>query len=902
MDDIVQNLILDSKGFDAPLQKSTELTDKAAESYKKLEKTVTKTQDDMSKAVKKTAVAVEDSSRRQETAIGALRNQLLGAAANHRVYGTSLNEVVDTMQLYKDILSETVEGVKSSTAVTEGQKKAVESLTQKVGFGEKAWLGFAKGLNIAKVALFTLGIGAAILGLTGLILYLTQTEAGITKSKVALAGFKAEMKVIKEEAIGLGKSLIETFANDGFGAGAAKIGVTITEQVTNRLKGSYNATLALGETFRDLFTDGTEGFAKLGSAINQMLFGLSGEQVTDLTNKLREASTEAQKFEANRLQGIKNTVLYDNALESIEGRTKDLEVEQAKSRAGLLKYKEITSDVTKSFGERIGAEQKAYGISQDIAAKKLVLAKEELQFIQFKNGATGAEKNLKAEYAAQVKVASIEAEIQQNRQESASIINKLEQERIKFYEAQKQKLRDIKKDLFDAADENGLYTIEEKKAEIYRRQVDLLEEQKKSLEGLSKFLGVDVSKEIDTISKLITIAGIEAKKVEPVKILDSGTIDRVTELKKKLEDLKTVSIKTNVDTSQAQGQIEKDIDKILKNPYKKEPPKVVIPLDLSVDSKVSALSFEETIADLQTDILNFFESDGFKKGLEVFGAIQEGLNVFTDLYTEGIDRQIEANEKILDDLDKRKEALEEQYDFEKDLDEEQRANNLKDKKEALDKLLEEEAKYQAANEKLKAEAEEKQRKAENLNQTASLITSSINIIKGFSNIPVVGLGLGIAAAASLIGYFAKIKIDAARATKLYKGTGLGKIRDFFGQVEPNGDTDKGNAQGYKIIRARDNFDTNTVISGKETLLTEDISKKYANIIRGMYLGMDFVPAGKYRMDTKQGGTTVINNVIEKKEERKQKNMQAVPFEDRGRKGFILVDIDGRNPGDVIYFN
>jgi hypothetical protein len=138
-------------------------------------------------------------------------------------------------------------------------------------------------------------------------------------------------------------------------------------------------------------------------------------------------------------------------------------------------------------------------------------------------------------------------------------------------------------------------------------------------------------------------------------------------------------------------------------------------------------------------------------------------------------------------------------------------------------------------------------------QGQSLITSSINIIKGFSNIPIVGLPLGIAAVGALLAFFAKTKVEAFKATKLYSGAE--RISDHFGYGERHGDTDlPGRGSGYRLINERNGKPTNVIISGKEMLLPESVSlpntEFFHSLRNGVYNGVDLNAAMGFYLNYK----------------------------------------------------
>ena len=270
---------------------------------------------------------------------------------------------------------------------------------------------------------------------------------------------------------------------------------------------------------------------------------------------------------------------------------------------------------------------------------------------------------------------------------------------------------------------------------------------------------------------------------------------------------------------------------------------------------------------------------------EVIGGLTTFVGEWGNILNEATDIAIGNIDKQLDRISENRETLENELDRELELREKGLANNVDAKKSEVDALLAEEERLNAEKEKLQREAQRRQLIAETASQTASLITSSINIIKGFSNIPIVGLPLGIAAAAALFGFFAKTKIDAFNATRLYEGAD--SIKDHFGFGDYYGDTDlPGKGSGYRLVNERTGRRTNVVISGKEMLLPERISipnrEFFSNMRNGYYDGIDLNEAvlfyTQYKDFDKKGGGNVFNIIATQQSAPKQENQrQYIPF-------------------------
>jgi tape measure domain-containing protein len=111
-----------------------------------------------------------------------------------------------------------------------------------------------------------------------------------------------------------------------------------------------------------------------------------------------------------------------------------------------------------------------------------------------------------------------------------------------------------------------------------------------------------------------------------------------------------------------------------------------------------------------------------------------------------------------------------------------------------------------------------QQQLETVQQTVGLLTASVDILKGFANIPVIGLPLGIAAVAALFGFFTASKIKAASATKLEKG-GL-----HGGERHANGGNKYVSVDGRSMLEVEEGeFTVNRISTRKHREIIEAIN-------------------------------------------------------------------------------
>lgn len=154
----------------------------------------------------------------------------------------------------------------------------------------------------------------------------------------------------------------------------------------------------------------------------------------------------------------------------------------------------------------------------------------------------------------------------------------------------------------------------------------------------------------------------------------------------------------------------------------------------------------------------------------------DNLSKIADGIVEQYQRQIDKKQEVIDQYNNDIDNLEGQLDKEKDLRDQGLANNVETleaeivaKKAARDEEIRQQQELQKKQEAI----QKAQMIADTAFQLVGLITSSVNIIKGFSTIPIIGLPLGIAAVAAMFGAFAFAKVRAfqavGQANKMRKG-------------------------------------------------------------------------------------------------------------------------------------
>ena len=259
------------------------------------------------------------------------------------------------------------------------------------------------------------------------------------------------------------------------------------------------------------------------------------------------------------------------------------------------------------------------------------------------------------------------------------------------------------------------------------------------------------------------------------------------------------------------------------------------------ENSIEVLNARKTIQDLKKslgeeiakndgqgfDIFEFlglgdkFTSEQKTKIKQAFASIVQSLRQITDFVIQQYERQIEAKQKVIDQLDEEIGNLQDRLEEEKSLKEEGLANDVENIERQLaekQRQKDEEIKQQEELVKKKKELQRIEMIADTAYQAVGLITASVDIFKSFAKLPFgIGIPLAIAVVGTMLGAFAAAKIKAFQA-----------VND--GQKFQKGGTIRGklHAQGGEKFYSLSG--ENIELEEGEKVTNRISSKKYGNLL------------------------------------------------------------------------
>jgi len=914
MADIVERLILDDSGFTPVMEEVTKATEEATKEFEKYKKEVSKATKEVSKDVVDSEAKVQEATKKTAAEHSKAKQSLFEYIKTYSIYGVSIGSIIQKLSGFKEKLTGVNATIKDGTALTATQKEGVNTLAKALGGGQTAITAFARGFNILKAAIISTGIGALIIALGGLISYFTKTQAGIDKVSKAMSYVRGVAGVLTDKLSSIGESLVNAF--DDPTKALKDFGQAILDNIFNRFiaipKFIGLVGKAIGQALKRDFKGAAETIGEAGQAVVQFTTGLDSNQQTEFVNGLIKTVDAADEA------GNAMTRLSDRKA-ALRQATIALTVEEAKSRAAIAGFKKDAEDTTKSYGVRLEAARKAVEVEQGLLNKKIKIAQENANIIASEKALSNSLASDEAEVAeAYAEVSRLKAESIEKQIELNNKLNGLVKEA-------KDSLNQLSVELVGIARAYNLITAQEEFDFAKANQIVKLEEMRSKLESISTIFKEGsteknaIVKQIDLITQAIegvrnsdytlpTPEFLPTTKETALKKAEALGVDINSAIGKGLSKREGKEL-NNILGYDIASEINKAVKVVSDNPIILPTPKFKDPIEPSFDF-VKYLSDVENFGDLLEKVLyDAFDGVTADKIKDVASGLGSFISEYGNILNEATNIALDQNDKQLAELDKRKGRLEKELEDELALREKGLANNVGSKQEEVDALLAEENRLNLEREKLEKQAAKRQLIADTIQQGQSLITSSINIIKGFSSIPVVGLPLGIAAVGTLLAFFAKTKADAFKATKLY--TGAEKISDHFGYGQKFGDSDLNGGSGYRLINERSGKPTNVIISGNEMLLPERISREnetFFNSLRaGYYNGLNLDEAVMFYKEHKGfekrlgGSSTIVNNITTVKSQAVKKERAWIPFKSKdGRSMAILKTIsEDMKDGSII---
>ena len=492
------------------------------------------------------------------------------------------------------------------------------------------------------------------------------------------------------------------------------------------------------------------GFASLGAAVSIL--------------KKAFQETEAGLRTFNAVGAVTKQVLYDivsgnklniaSIAQSIKAN-KEAEGVRVKQRQDLIDiakaqtvYNQLyftASDQTKTETERLQALNQAMLAHEVIIETKIENAKEELSVLEQSIAARPNETKLLDAYAAKL------AEIETIKGQQFSETRRLESQRTGIIEDEMNRQIEAEKKAYDER-----LKAQEKFNNLSIKLIDEYDRSNiESLEGVDKLRAqrAFALKQLDEFrDQLEALGKLSAEQEAMFRKLGENVQKTFME-----------GLTSEVPTAETKNAFSNFVDSIIKDP-----------------------SIQKDIIPQKEDLTSIWQLLGIdpdsEKGQEQIDAIKDAADTVKDILDDTFEKRVDIAQRERELLDTQIAETQRALELESELMEEGFANNVTAKQKELDQLKQQREKALAEEEK----AIKQQQSFDRLSQTGSIITSVANILKSFTKLGPLGLGLAAVAIGSLYAIFSSAKAKASKVTKLAKGGSGTTIGMFKGRSHAEG--------------------------------------------------------------------------------------------------------------------
>lgn len=219
-------------------------------------------------------------------------------------------------------------------------------------------------------------------------------------------------------------------------------------------------------------------------------------------------------------------------------------------------------------------------------------------------------------------------------------------------------------------------------------------------------------------------------------------------------------------------------------------------------------------------------SDQKKAVMDAGAELLNGVSQITDALVDNYQKQIEAKQEVIDQLDNEISDLEGRLEDERELKDAGFANDyelIQKELEAKKAQKDEEIRQQEELVKKQQQIQKAQMAVDTAVQMVNMITSATEIFKSLSGIPFVGVPLAIATIATMFGAFAVTKVKAFQAIK------AGQQFRYGGEIG-------GNSHEAGGVRYYSEDGRNIELEGGEFVVRKDKRRKYRGLLDAMNSG------------------------------------------------------------------
>jgi hypothetical protein len=690
---------------------------------------------------------------------------------------TKVNDAIRETEIsYRDAWSIATKQLDESNKAMDKANDVTLKTINATNQAKRAQTGLRDGLKSVadQVNILGVNLGAAVDGLK-------QKAQAMKAVTGAIGGTNNMLKLFKV-------ALIST----GIGALVVLLGSMVafllkTEKGMNKVNVVLSALGAVVKVFIDRATKFGESLVKLFEGDVAGAFNAAKSAVSGLGDEIAKE--------------VKNAVLLEQFLQRLKKKEEELETTRSKINLRLAEEKEIISDSTKSFEERVKANDRAL-------EQLRILKKEELDVAAGKTrAASDALRDSREDEALKKKLreasnAQRELEAQFSAEERA-----LNKSRNNLQAEHNQQLADAveQRQQINAA----LHGEIDKFLDLLQkvRNEQLTPEQR--IEEEFRVAKASVQAQFDLIKDVINL---EKEKNEILVFLEQKKNREIqAERDKNLTNLESSLNKEVKALSTASRDVSGDI--------------ASIPANTEIAFSKSSDSIADTFDRIKVKLADALNVDNATLD-NILNSIGSAVSQIYDAATAATQRAIEKNDELIESLREQEEEANDQLEKELERQEKGLANDVDGEKKRIESLQKEREKAEKESEKLRKKQLASQLVADAAAQASNIAVMITGLAKGTSILGPAGIPIFIAV---LAGFFSLIAKAKAQSKKLYTGGPIDQ-EGVTGFVSISGRSDKGPGKGHTVS------DSNLVLGGREFVVSEGPASKHREFLEALNRG------------------------------------------------------------------
>ena len=672
----------------------------------------------------------------------------------------------------------------------------------------KAVDGKTKAMKALRIAFISTGIGALLVALTSLATYFTHTQRGATQLKRFMDQLAVAVNTLKDYLSAMGEVLVKTFSNPK--KLLTDFGNLIKDQIVNRFMGALEILGAFGRGLQALITADLPGMKKAAedafSGFEKYITGTE-DGFKKINDGIKNTIDGAKEFGKTMKENWKEAGELADMENAMHEKRRQLMRDETELQRRINELREEANRGDQPVERQIELLEEAYRLQDQLAARQEEIAADEFEIYKRKNAIN---ESLHADMDEEVRLETEIGRIQSQRAAaSVRLISRIRglraqataeqkaayDQRIKELEAEQQKMQELEnvfKDLYSTI-RSEMHSLER---EFMTPGQLIADDERIALESIETLFAETARAYKEAYGEELDVT----EQMEEAKMLVRR---KYAEQRKKLEEGMAEDIR-NAEL--------KELDEMMKN-LEKETELTFEDLGDFLD--LETFFPENFVQEIQQRLKEAYDLDD-QDLASIAHSLGSIFTTFSTVFGEGVQRQLDENQRLIDAIQERKDEAKAALDEEIDAMEAGYASDVESRESYYNSIIEQEQELERERAQLLERQRRQQIAQESAQQAAAIGTAVANFMASGAKFgPVVGLSLAATAIAGMFSIIRAAKSQTQDVVKMHEG---GALDLHSGFVKKHGRNDK-YQKGYRIEG------TNKEVGGNEFIIRQSLALK-----------------------------------------------------------------------------